>query len=71
MSGRRARRRWALAVAALALTAAAAGAIVARSGGAGADGAHASKFNEPRISPSCVPPRLNVSAALAGSRVTV
>jgi hypothetical protein len=71
VSGRSARRRWALAAAALALLAAAAGAIVARSGSAGADGAHASKFVEPRISPSCVPPRLNVSAALAGSRLTV
>ncbi len=42
------------------------------SGGAGADQrARSSKFHEPAISPSCVPPRLNVSAALAGSRVTV
>jgi hypothetical protein len=71
VSGRSARRRLAPAVAALALLAVAAGAIVGRSGSAGADGAHASKFSEPRISPSCVPPRLNVSAALAGSRVTV
>jgi hypothetical protein len=40
--------------------------------GAGADPkARSSKFHEPAISPSCVPPRLNVSAALAGSRVTV
>jgi hypothetical protein len=42
------------------------------SGGAGADPrASASKFHEPAISPSCVPPRLNVSAALAGGGVTV
>jgi len=46
--------------------------VVARSGRAGADpSARASKFHEPAISPSCVPPRLNVSAALAGGRVTV
>jgi hypothetical protein len=66
-----ARRRLALAVAALALVGATAVAIVGRSGSAGADGAHASGFTEPHVSPSCVPPRLNVSAALAGSRVTV
>ena len=71
MSARRARRRLAPAVVALALLAAAAGAIVGRSGSAGADGARASRFTEPRVSPNCVPPRLNVSAALAGSRVTV
>src|SRR5262249_15337545 len=33
--------------------------------------ARASKFHEPSVSPSCVPPRLNVSAALAEGRVTV
>ncbi|HEY2571263.1 MAG TPA: arylsulfotransferase family protein [Solirubrobacteraceae bacterium] len=40
---------------------------------AGADptAAAASSFKEPSISPSCTAPRLNVSAALAGSRVTV
>ena len=46
--------------------------VVLRSTRAGADArATASKFSEPKLSPSCVPPRLNVSAALAGSRVTV
>jgi hypothetical protein len=41
-------------------------------GGGGADQrAQSSKFHEPAVSPSCVPPRLNVSAALAGGRVTV
>ncbi len=40
--------------------------------GAGADPqAQSSKFHEPAVSPSCVPPRLDVSAALADSRVTV
>ncbi|HEY2216834.1 MAG TPA: hypothetical protein VGH21_05020, partial [Solirubrobacteraceae bacterium] len=40
--------------------------------GAGADPkAQSSKFHEPAISPSCVPPQLNVTAALAGGRVTV
>jgi hypothetical protein len=49
-----------------------AGFLSLRSGRAGADGAaSASRFVEPRISPSCVPPRLNQSAALAGARVTV
>ncbi len=33
--------------------------------------ASASRFVEPSISPRCTPSRLNVSAALAGSRVTV
>ena len=43
-----------------------------RSGSAGADaGAKEGKFSEPRVSPSCVPPRLDVSASLAGGRVTV
>jgi hypothetical protein len=46
--------------------------LVLRSSRAGADArASASKFKEPSVSPSCVPPRLNISAALAGSRVTV
>ena len=44
----------------------------ARSGRAGADAtASSSAFQEPAVSPSCVPPRLNVSAALAGGGVTV
>ena len=39
---------------------------------AGADAnARASSFQEPSVSPNCTPPRLNISAALAGSRVTV
>jgi Arylsulfotransferase (ASST) len=72
VSGRTTRRRLALAVASAALLGAAVVAIVVRSGSAGADrSARASKFKEPRLSPSCVPPRLDVSAALAGSRVTV
>ncbi len=46
--------------------------LAARSGRAGADAsASASAFKEPTVSPSCVPPRLNVSAALAGGGVTV
>ena len=67
------RRRVALASATLALLAVAAIAIVfAGSGRAGADpSASVSRFVEPKLSPSCTPPRLNVSAALAGSRVTV
>jgi hypothetical protein len=61
--------RLALAFAALVLLAGVAVAIAAaRSGGSGAS---ASKFHEPSVSPSCVPSRLNVSAALAGARVTV
>jgi hypothetical protein len=45
---------------------------VTRSGPAGADpSAAASAFKEPAVSPSCVPPKLNVSAALAGGAVTV
>jgi hypothetical protein len=59
--------RLALAFAALVLLAGVAVAIAAgRSGGSGA-----SKFHEPSVSPSCVPPQLNVSASLADSRVTV
>jgi Arylsulfotransferase (ASST) len=47
-------------------------ALTLRSSRAGADAtATASKFKEPSISPSCTPPRLNISAALAGARVTV
>jgi Arylsulfotransferase (ASST) len=46
--------------------------IAVRSGRAGADAtAHAGRFHEPSISPSCTPARLGASAALAGSRVTV
>jgi Arylsulfotransferase (ASST) len=60
--------RAALALAALALLAGVAVAIAARRSG---DGETASKFKEPSVSPSCAPSRLNVSAALAGSRVTV
>jgi Arylsulfotransferase (ASST) len=73
VSGRLARSRWALALAAVALLAVAALAVAAlRSGGAGGGGsASASGFREPSVSPSCTPPRLNVSAALADSRVTV
>jgi hypothetical protein len=69
----RKRQSIALAAAAIALALAVLVALVAgRSTGAGADPpARASGFVEPSISPSCVPPRLNVSAALAGSRVTV
>ncbi len=66
MSARNARLRLALAVAALALLVGVAVALAAR----GSPGA-ASKFREPSVSPSCVPSRLNVSAALAGARVTV
>jgi hypothetical protein len=72
VSRRGARTRVALAVATLALLAAAIMAIVVLSTRAGAEAtARASKFKEPSVSPSCTPARLNVSAALAGSRVTV
>lgn len=73
MSAGRAPLRAAIAGAALLLAAAGLIALLAlRSPRAGADGAAtASKFKEPSVSPSCTPPRLNVSAALAGSRVTV
>jgi hypothetical protein len=72
VSGRRARAGVALVVATLVLLAATGVALVGRSSRAGADAtATASRFSEPKISPRCVPPRLNVSAALAGSRVTV
>jgi hypothetical protein len=61
-----------LALATAALACAAIVAVVVRSGSAGADAnARTAKFSEPRVSPSCVPPRLDVSAALAGGRVTV
>jgi hypothetical protein len=68
VSRRNKRVRVSLALATLALLAGVAVAIAAgRSGG----GASASKFHEPSISPGCAPSRLNVSAALAGARVTV
>jgi hypothetical protein len=61
--------RLAPALVALALLAGVAVAIAAgRSGGSRAS---ANKFREPSVSPRCVPSRLNVSSALAGSRVTV
>ena len=44
--------------------------VVALAAGAGAT-ARARASDEPRSAPRCTPPRLNVSAALAGSRVTV
>ncbi len=70
MSERSTRRRLALAAAAAALVCATA--IVVRSESAGADAnAREARFSEPRVSPSCVPPRLDVSASLAGGRVTV
>ncbi|HEX8713986.1 MAG TPA: hypothetical protein VF706_00330, partial [Solirubrobacteraceae bacterium] len=73
MSAGRTPARVALAGAALALLVAAAVLLVVlRSPRAGADAnARASRFVEPSVSPSCTPSRLNVSAALAGSRVTV
>lgn len=73
MSGPRARPRAAVALAAVALLAVAAIAVAAvRSGHAGgASNGSASAFHEPSVSPSCTPARLNVSAALAGGRVTV
>ena len=73
MSRRPARLRAASALAAVALLALAAIVLVAtRSGGAGGNGsASASGFHEPSVSPSCTPPRLNQTAALAESRVTV
>jgi hypothetical protein len=73
VSGRSAPQRAAVFGAALLLVAAGLIALLAlRSGRAGADAmATASKFKEPSVSPSCTPPRLDVSAALAGSRVTV
>jgi hypothetical protein len=65
--------RLALALAGLALLACVAVALAARraGGGGGAATASASQFKEPSVSPSCTPPRLNVSAALADGRVTV
>jgi hypothetical protein len=73
LSARRAPVRGALAGAALLLLAAGLVAVLAlRSPRAAADAsATASRFREPQVSPSCTPPRLNISAALAGSRVTV
>ncbi len=68
MSRRNKRVRVALALVALALLGGVAVAIAAgRSGG----GASTSKFHELGVSPTCAPSRLNVSAALAGSQVTV
>jgi Arylsulfotransferase (ASST) len=73
VSARRGRVSLTLLVASAALPPLAAAAIVVwRSTRAGADpSARAGRFVEPRISPRCIPPRLNVSAALADSRVTV
>jgi hypothetical protein len=73
VSGPRARPRAAAALALIGLLAVAAIAFAARrSGDAGGGGkASASGFHEPGVSPPCTPSRLNESAALAGSRVTV
>jgi hypothetical protein len=73
VSGHRVPLRAALAGAALLLLVAGlGGALALRSSRAGADAsASASRFAEPSVSPSCTPSRLNVSASLAGSRVTV
>jgi hypothetical protein len=71
VSGGSTRSRAALTGAALALLLVAIGAPAAiRSAGADVS-ASSSRFVEPSVSPSCTPSRLNVSAALAGSRVTV
>jgi hypothetical protein len=69
----RARPRAAVALAALALLVLAAIAVAAvRSRHTGVDAkGSASAFHEPSVSPSCAPSQLNVSAALAGGRVTV
>jgi Arylsulfotransferase (ASST) len=72
VSGGRAPLGAALAGAAALALAAGATLVTLRSARAGADaGAKASRFSEPSVSPSCTPARLNASAALAGSRVTV
>jgi hypothetical protein len=74
VSARRAPARVALAGATVALLAGAAAVLVVllRSPRVGADPtAKASRFVEPRLSPSCTPTRSDVSAALAGGRVTV
>jgi hypothetical protein len=73
VSARRSPARVAFAGATLALLlAAAAGLFVLRSPRVGADPtAKASRFVEPRLSPSCAPARSDASAALAGGRVTV
>jgi hypothetical protein len=73
VSARRAPTRVALAGATLALAlAVAAGLLVLHSARVGADPtAEASRFVEPRLSPSCAPARSDASAALAGARVTV
>jgi hypothetical protein len=65
LSAPRLRTRAALLGAALLLLAGGAAALLAGRSG------RASAFREPALSPSCTPPRLNVSAALAGGRVTV
>ncbi len=73
MSGPRARSRAAVALVAIALLAVAAIAVAAARSGRGeaAVSGSASAFHEPSVSPSCTPARLDVSAALAGGRVTV
>jgi hypothetical protein len=74
VSDRRVRVRLAFALATLAVLAAAAVAVAIaarRSDRAAGATARASRFEEPSVSPSCTPSRLNVSAALADSRVTV
>ncbi len=72
MNGRRRRLRAAPALAAPALLSAALALLALLPARAGAERvASASRFVEPSVSPGCTPPRLNVSAALAGGRVTV
>jgi hypothetical protein len=73
VSGPRARPRAAAALALVALLGVVAIALAARRSGDGGGGgkASASGFHEPSVSPPCTPARLNESAALAGSRVTV
>jgi hypothetical protein len=63
--------RLALVLAALALLVGVAVALAARQTHRGGGSATASKFEEPSVSPSCTPPQLNVSAALADAHVTV
>jgi hypothetical protein len=74
VSARRAPARVALAGATVALLVAAAAVLLVllRSPRVGADPtAKASRFVEPRLSPSCTPAHSDASAALAGARVTV
>jgi hypothetical protein len=73
LSARRVSPRALLAgLALLALAGAAIALAATRSSSAGADAtALVSSFKEPAVSPSCVPARLNISAALAGGNVTV